>query len=116
MNVLEAMDLAKAGKRVRRRRWPAGVRVQFLDLNTALGGYVVRMYVGTKEVDLPSGYLRVAADDRRTAAVEIERWEPEIDDMEAQDWEVVGDPHSPAVARSASSADVPTINPDVVDR
>lgn len=96
MNVLEAMDLAKAGKRVRRRRWPAGVHMQFLDLNTTLGGYVVRMYVGTKEVDLPSGYLRVCVSPQRAPIAEIERWEPEIDDMEAQDWEVVGDPHSPA--------------------
>lgn len=123
MNVLEAMDLAKAGKRVRRKSWPVGVRVQFLDLNTMLGGYVVRMVGvpdwssgGSSRVDLPSGYLRVVADARRTSAVEIERWGPKIDDMEAQDWEVVGDPTSPAVARSVSSADVPTINPDVVDR
>ncbi len=101
MHVLEAMGLAKAGKRVRRKSWPSSVHLQFLDLNTALGGYVVRTLVrdrsgGSHQVDLPSGYLRVCADGVRTAAVEIERWDPEIGDMEAQDWEIVGDLNSPA--------------------
>jgi hypothetical protein len=122
MNVIEALELAKKdGKKIRRQCW--GNRyVVHIDLHslftTSSNGQVKKLVIpiytgGSVEGLLPVPSGLVCVRDTFNSTVTIEPWQPEISDLDAQDWEIVPARAAPGENAPVPTEDVPTINPDV---